>query len=455
MTSTGNSFDQPDARGAGSDNAARHTDHLSQYIESSPLGGVEWDSELRLIRWSPRSTEIFGWSEAEMIGLHPEESPFFHEESLSEHRLHMGHLIAGGELHSTFCSRNRTRDGVIIHCEWYNSAIVDAEGRVVSVLSLVHDVTERYRSEQQSRLEHDELERRVAERTEAIERVNAQLRDEIAERSRTEEQLLVSNRRFHTIFDQSFQFIGLLAPDGTLLEVNRTALQFAGLTLDEVIGRPFWTIEWWSTSSLGPDELRAGVLRAAAGKFVRFEVEVVGSEGRRAVIDFSLKPLKDVSGRVIQVIPEGRDITQRKRIEKALRESEDRFRKAFDNAPIGMAVVSLDGLFLKVNQTLCEIVGHSDRDLLSMSLQDATHADDLVRSQDELVRLLSGETRTYQIEMRFVRTDGEPVWVLLSVSLVRDEEWLPLYLIAQIQNIEDRRQSEEMMRRAMEAAEQA
>jgi two-component system sensor histidine kinase/response regulator len=302
---------------------------------------------------------------------------------------------------------------------------------------------------------HDELERSVAERIAELEEANERLRAEVVERRRAEEALLVSNRRFHTIFDQSFQFIGLLSPEGTLLEVNRTALEFAGLTRDDVIGRPFWTIEWWSTSSVNRDDLRAGVMRAAAGKLVRYEAEVAGVEGRRAVIDFTLKPLKDASGRVVQVIPEGRDITQRKRIERALRESEDRFRKAFDHAPIGMAVISLEGQFLKVNQTLCEIVGVDAGELLGMTLQHVTHLDDLPQSENALERLLRGEIRTYQIEKRFLRSDGLPVWVLLSVSLVRDDEWNPLYMIAQIQNIEGRRQSEELMRQAMEAAEQA
>lgn len=294
-----------------------------------------------------------------------------------------------------------------------------------------------------------------ADRIAELERDNAQLRAEIADRQRTEEALLISNRRFHTIFDQSFQFIGLLSPEGTLLEVNGTALEFAGLTRDEVIGRPFWKIEWWSTSSLGRDELRAAVLRAASGKLVRYEVEVVGIEGRRGVIDFSLKPLKDASGRVVQVIPEGRDITQRKRIEKALRESEDRFRKAFDHAPIGMAVISMDGQFLKVNRTLCEILGADDRQLLGTTLQQVTHVDDQAGSQAAIEELLRGEVRTYQIEKRFVRSGGIPIWVLMSFSVVRDDEWRPLYMIAQIQNIEGRRRSEELMRSAMEAAEQA
>jgi PAS domain S-box-containing protein len=476
-----------------------HRDRLAQFLERSPLAAIEWSRDLRVAHWSSAAETLFGWSAQDVVGTAVDDAFFLSPDERSALRSHLESVLAGKTPHAPYVCTLLHRDGEPVRCEWADVALRDLRGDVASVIAHVvthaapDDVvagerSERAASDRESSGnaydgaplhdpeqqpvdaqpavartgaalsggdESSEPERRAATYARALEDEHERLRQEIEERRRAEEALLVSNRRFHTVFDQSFQFIGLLSAEGTLLEINRTALEFAGLTRDEVIGRPFWKIEWWTTSSLGHEELRAALQRAAAGKFVRYEVDVVGAGGRRAVIDFSLNPVKDSAGHVVQIIPEGRDITQRKRIEKALRESEDRFRKAFDHAPIGMAVVSLDGLLLKVNQTLCEIVRYDDRDLRGMSLQRLTHPDDRAEAEESLARLLGGAIRTYQGEQRFIGASGLPIWVLLSVSVVRDESSHPLYLIAQIQNIEERRESEDLMRAAKEAAEQA
>ena len=138
------------------------------------------------------------------------------------------------------------------------------------------------------------------------------LQQRIRDRKQAEQALKQSDRKFRAIFNQSFQFIGLLTPQGILLEVNQTALDFAGVQAEDVIGRPFWEEPWWSTSE-APDQLKAGIPQAAAGDFVRYEVDIRGADGRIATVDFSLKPVKDEKGRVVLLIPEARDITERKK----------------------------------------------------------------------------------------------------------------------------------------------
>lgn len=119
--------------------------------------------------------------------------------------------------------------------------------------------------------------------------------------------------RLRAVFENSFEFLGLLAPDGTVLEANRTALEFAGQQRDEVVGRPFWEGSWWPPEQLG--RLRELIGAAAAGEFVRVEVEHSGRDGHRIWVDFSLSPVCDDQGRVVLLVPEGRDITDRKRFE--------------------------------------------------------------------------------------------------------------------------------------------
>ena len=118
-----------------------------------------------------------------------------------------------------------------------------------------------------------------------------------------------------SIVDHTFEFIGLLAPDGTLLEANRSALEFAGIDREEVVGRPFWDTPWWRGYPELQERLRNAIAEAAQGRFSRFEALHRAPDGRVATIDFSVRPVTDESGRVVLIVPEGRDITERKRAE--------------------------------------------------------------------------------------------------------------------------------------------
>jgi PAS domain S-box-containing protein len=117
------------------------------------------------------------------------------------------------------------------------------------------------------------------------------------------------------IFDHAFQFIGLLSPEGTLLEANRSALAFVGATREQVLGRPFWETPWWQWDPEQVVRLKDAIGAAAGGSFARFEARHRGADGRIATIDFSLTPIRNEEGRVIFLLPEGRDFTERKRRE--------------------------------------------------------------------------------------------------------------------------------------------
>ncbi len=137
-----------------------------------------------------------------------------------------------------------------------------------------------------------------------------------------------------------------------------------------------------------------------------------------------------------------RHISEQERIGKVLRETEERFRNAFDYAAIGMALVSPQGNWLRVNRSLCELIGYSEDELLHSNFQAVTHADDLKNDQASLYRLIQGETPTCQVEKRYVHRHGEIVWALNSVSLVRDADNNPAHFIFQIQDITERKRAE-------------
>jgi PAS domain S-box-containing protein len=142
---------------------------------------------------------------------------------------------------------------------------------------------------------------------------------DITDRKRAEEQLRESEGIFRAIFSQSFHFIGLLTLDGTILKVNSSALDFAGIKEEDVEGKPFWEGPWWSHSKEEQIRLRDAIKKAAQGEFFRGEATHPDAEGNLHYIDFSIKPVKDENGKVILLIPEGRDITEHKQAEEEIR----------------------------------------------------------------------------------------------------------------------------------------
>jgi PAS domain S-box-containing protein len=125
-----------------------------------------------------------------------------------------------------------------------------------------------------------------------------------------------SERKFRAIFDQAFQFIGLMTIDGTLIAVNRTALDFAGIEEKDALGRPFWETTWWTHSGELQECLKGAILKAADGHIVRFETFHPAIDGGIHYFDVSIKPVKDEAGNVYLLIPESRDITERKQSEQ-------------------------------------------------------------------------------------------------------------------------------------------
>jgi PAS domain S-box-containing protein len=126
------------------------------------------------------------------------------------------------------------------------------------------------------------------------------------------EELLENERKLRTIFDNTFQFIGLLTTDGILISVNKAAAESVGAEQSSLLNKPFWDCPWWTHSRQMQEKLQQAVKEAAQGQFVRFEATHPTKDGTLIYVDFSLKPVKDENGKVIYLLPEGRNITDRK-----------------------------------------------------------------------------------------------------------------------------------------------
>jgi PAS domain S-box-containing protein len=125
--------------------------------------------------------------------------------------------------------------------------------------------------------------------------------------------------------------------------------------------------------------------------------------------------------------------------------SDSIFQNAFEFAAIGMALVSPEGKWLRVNRSICEITGYSEAELLNRTFQDITHPDDLDLDLANVRKMLAGEIKTYQLEKRYLHKSGKIVWVLLSASLVYNKSGAPLFFISQIQDITRRKKSDQQL----------
>ena len=142
----------------------------------------------------------------------------------------------------------------------------------------------------------------------------------------------------------------------------------------------------------------------------------------------------------------GREIAARTQTEIRLRQSEEQFRQSFDFAGIGMALVSLEGQWLRVNRALCDLLGYTEAELLKKTFQDITHPEDLEKDLAQVRALLAGTRSHYQMEKRYYRKDGAVVWIRLTASLVSTAGSKPLHFVSQIENITERRIAEEALR---------
>ena len=186
----------------------------------------------------------------------------------------------------------------------------------------------------------------------------------------TEQALSETTQRFQAIFDQSFQLVGLLEPDGTVLEANQTALTVAGVPREDFIGTQFAENLWWQISPEAKQKVQAAIARAAAGEFVRYEADVLVAGGAVITLDFSLKPIKDDSGQVILLISEGRDISDRKALELELVLRQSRFDAFFAAAPASMFIFDDQLRFVQANESLAETTGVSVAEHLGKTVRE-------------------------------------------------------------------------------------
>jgi PAS domain S-box-containing protein len=222
--------------------------------------------------------------------------------------------------------------------------------------------------------------------------------------------------------------------------VNQTYVNWHNKAITEIIGYPI-------SDLLGPDIFQTVVRprfdRCLAGETIEytgwFELEGLG----RQFLSVTYVPYLDSDRSIAGVVVSLRNITPLKQAELALRQSEQKFRGAFDMISAGMALVSPAGGFLEVNAALCRMLGYSEAELLQRRLEDIEHPDDRGNT-DWIEPLFSGKVSAHQTEQRFVGKHGQSIWGLMNLAVMRDAQTNSPYLIVQIANISDRHKLDEM-----------
>lgn len=258
---------------------------------------------------------------------------------------------------------------------------------------------------------------------------------DISERFAAEAALRASEERFRALVRESYDVITVVGRDGTRKYVSPSIERVLGHTPESLLDSKVQSLV--HPDDAGAFQSAIDMILAGANQTPALELRFRHLDGEWRDFETIGTNLLDVPG-VNGIVFNSREITARKAAEAALRESEARFRTAFDHAPIGLSTISADGRFTQVNRSLCDLLGYSESELLGLTFQDITHPDDLDDDLELARRLFSGQIDTYQLEKRYLRKDGHPIWIELTASAVR-EDGQPRYALAQVQDITGRR----------------
>ncbi|MDB4950771.1 MAG: Chemotaxis protein methyltransferase CheR [Gemmatimonadetes bacterium] len=286
-----------------------------------------------------------------------------------------------------------------------------------------------------------ELEAQVAE--------SEQLRQELA---MTAEESRTSGARLSTILETMTEAVVLVNADGVITFHNAAAVRVLGLTEAPMVGQPADRAPYRLMRADGtplPEEERplGRVLRS--GTPVQGEEMLLERADGRAVVRVSAVLVRG-SGAAEGVVATFEDVTEAREAQAARRANEERFRATFEQAAVGIAHVALDGRWLRVNERLCRILGYGRDELLGMTYQQVTHPDDLAADVEMARRVEAGELSTYTLEKRYLRRDGSPVWISLTVSLAQPAQGEAPYFISVVEDIQARRAAEAAQRESEE-----
>lgn len=284
----------------------------------------------------------------------------------------------------------------------------------------------------------------VSEFNEDGERTNSlTVLTDITSRKNAERELRRSEEQFRGAFESSPQGMALVSSAGAWINVNRALCEMLGYAEPELFAISIRDITYPEDLNVDLDNVK----RLISGERDSYQMEkrYVHKDGSTVWTWISVMLIRDAKGKPAHYVIQMLNLTDRKRMERALRRSEEQFRSAFEMSPQGMALVSPAGNWLTANAALCDIFGYAKEDFHTLGLKNLTHPDDLGSEFEDIQKLLSGEGQSIQLEKRYRRKDGETIWAQVSISLIRDEKNDPFQFVFQLMDLTKRKETEEQL----------
>lgn len=276
---------------------------------------------------------------------------------------------------------------------------------------------------------------------------------DIVELQRADKAQKQSEQRMRDLIDGlgPQMFVGLMTPDGVLLEANRPALAAAGLKPEDVLGKPFDETYWWSYSGDIQQQLRMAIARAACGEASRYDVQVRVAEKQFIVVDFSIQPVCDADGKVVLLVPSGNVITERKRAEEALHASEERLRLALEAAHMGTFDWDVPNNRITWSRWHDELWGFQpgEFDGTYEAFSARVHSEDLPGIDAEIARCVAARV-PFAREFRVVWPDGSIHWIAGRGEFTIGADGQPLRMRGAVVEITEQKQAEVALRTSEE-----
>ena len=263
---------------------------------------------------------------------------------------------------------------------------------------------------------------------------------DITAQKHAEAALRESEERYRRTFELAGSGLAHVGLDGRFLRVNRQLCEMLGYSEGELVGKHVKELshpEDRDTVDAPRDQLVQGAVDS-----IRVEKRYVRKDGATMWASVAIAFERDANGQPLYAISVLDDITTRKHIDAALRESEERYRRTFELAGSGVAHIGLDRKFIRVNRRLCEILGYPEHELIGMTGRQISFPDDLDKINSQRPRLYAGEVDHVYVEKRYIRKDRRVVWVAFSMTVERDDGGKPLYEIAIFDDITERKNAE-------------
>lgn len=282
---------------------------------------------------------------------------------------------------------------------------------------------------------------------------------DITDRKRLMNALRQSEEKYRDLYESAHDVILLVDKDSNIVDINPRGELLTGYTRSELLEM---NLLRELVVQEDREEIRRVVHSATLGRETIYEVRWQTKDERIIHFEGATTSRKSEKGEFLYTRCILRDVTARKHVEEQLREhtlqlreTEERFRTIFDKASAGIALMAIDGTFLKVNERFCDIVGYSEEELLKLHWQEITHPPGVKTGQDKVRKALNGEIKFFSFEKGYVKKDGSLVWVHLTASLLRSQTGEPRYFISIIDDITHRKQADEKIREQAELLEVA